>query len=59
MSDVVPQGLIRFLPIILKVPWVAWVYLCALKISIKDFLEVSLVLDTPGSHPKILSRDLT
>jgi hypothetical protein len=50
MSDVVLQGLIRFLPIILKVPRVAWVYLCALEISNKDFLKVSPVLDTPGSQ---------
>jgi hypothetical protein len=31
--DVVPQGLVRFLPAIIKVPWVSWAYVHALEIS--------------------------
>jgi hypothetical protein len=37
---------------VLKVPWVARAYVCALEISDEDFLEVSPISETP--RPQVL-----
>jgi hypothetical protein len=49
VSDVIPQSFVRFLPTILEVPRVSWVYVRVLEIPSENFLVVSLVLDAPGS----------
>ena len=48
MPDVPTEGFCGLLLIVLEVPWVSRVLVCALEVLHKDLLEVRLTLDSVG-----------
>lgn len=50
VADIVPQGLVKFLPTIVKVPWVSWTYVRGQQISDENLFQVRPALDAPKAE---------